>query len=558
VDPAVEQGREALDPSKSVPERIGHGVAAVLPGIGPWAAQVAETEGKQLGSGDYAGAAGTLAGNALLYAAPKAIGKLRSLSPEAKVNKLAFASGPDTADLAKRTLPNVERAVAKTGARSSVEDYLTNINTAKNDLNSEYANALGPNAHAQIMPAAISQRILALETPNMAKTAAGRAQAAIIRRAASEFQKPWTLGELDAERMEANSRLGPYEKQGIADQYSTLKKSRNVAIDKAIADGVRETVYPQMDRLAGKPVGYFASLKQQIGDLLQLQSKVDRQVSALRDKTARIKGAPAFSKAAAAEGAGSAAVGYKHGIVRTLARAVIPENPEKTANKRVARALGGRIVRSYDPVTPPSATPPRGPATPPNAGTPRAPSPAAVPGPSGISTPPAPASPPASAPPPGGSTTGQRINSFMGDVAKRHAQEAAGHDILDEMDERGESPRAVSDEFWAKTYFNMPAEAQQRMTSMLSKITGMKPGDVIAVRPDKSGIIANDWSDIAKDLVSDKVEYLQGTDRGYVALMKEANRRWAGQQSRKGVAAALSAGEPIDIGTSEGNWNPPQ
>lgn len=339
IDPQVEQGKEAMDPSKSAPERIGHGLASVLPAVGPWAAQVGEQVGKQAGSGDYAGAAGTLAGNAALYAAPKALGKFREMSPESRVNKLAFASGPGTADLVEKTLPEVSKAVEKTGARKTVGDYLKNVETAKSDLNKQYANALGPYANHPTMPTAISQRILALETPNMAKTAAGRRQIAIIRRAAAEFQNPWTLGELDAERMEANSRLAPYEKKGIADQYSTLKKSRSVAIDKAIADGVRETVYPQMDQLTGKPSGYFASLKQQIGSLLELQSKVDKQASELRDKTARIKGAPLFSKASAAEGAGSAATGYKHGIIRTLARAAIPEDPEKTANKRVARAL---------------------------------------------------------------------------------------------------------------------------------------------------------------------------------------------------------------------------
>jgi hypothetical protein len=125
----------------------------------------------------------------------------------------------------------------------------------------------------------------------------------------------------------------------MADQYSTIKRSRSVAIDKAIADGVRETVYPQMDKLAGKPPGYFAGLKQRIGNLMQLESKVDKQVKTLRDKTSRSKGAPMLNKGQVAEGGGSAAVGYKHGVIRTLARAVSPENPEADANKRVKQAF---------------------------------------------------------------------------------------------------------------------------------------------------------------------------------------------------------------------------
>lgn len=77
VDPAIAQGENAVFDARlgRYSEAIGHGLAAVIPGVGPWAAQFAETEGKQLGSGDVAGAAGTLAGNAALALAPKAVGK---------------------------------------------------------------------------------------------------------------------------------------------------------------------------------------------------------------------------------------------------------------------------------------------------------------------------------------------------------------------------------------------------------------------------------------------------------------------------------------------------
>jgi hypothetical protein len=54
----------------------GHGLAAILPGIGPAAAAMGEQVGTQIGTGDYAGAAGTLAGNAAMYAAPEGLGRL--------------------------------------------------------------------------------------------------------------------------------------------------------------------------------------------------------------------------------------------------------------------------------------------------------------------------------------------------------------------------------------------------------------------------------------------------------------------------------------------------
>jgi hypothetical protein len=76
VQGQIEQGKQAFDPSLSAPERIGHGMAAALPLVGPWAANVGETLGKEAGAGDYAGAAGTVAGNAALALGPKAVGKV--------------------------------------------------------------------------------------------------------------------------------------------------------------------------------------------------------------------------------------------------------------------------------------------------------------------------------------------------------------------------------------------------------------------------------------------------------------------------------------------------
>ena len=94
VQGQIDQGEQAFDPSLSTPERLGHGLAAVTPLVGPWAASVGETLGKQAGAGDYAGAAGTVAGNA------------------------AVAFGPKVAKETLRAVPKVARAVAGAGPKS--------------------------------------------------------------------------------------------------------------------------------------------------------------------------------------------------------------------------------------------------------------------------------------------------------------------------------------------------------------------------------------------------------------------------------------------------------
>jgi hypothetical protein len=135
---------------------------------------------------------------------------------------------------------------------------------------------------------------------------------------------------------------------------------------------------------------------------------------------------------------------------------------------------------------------------------------------------------------------GEKLNSFLEKVGTRLSMESHGQDILDRMEEAGESPSGVSDKFWKDTYFKLPAAAQQRFTKMLKSVSGFEPGDTIAIRPDKSEIVAKDWEDVAKGVLPDKVEYLEGAERGLVALMKEANERVSGPA--KGTRIRLKDG----------------
>ncbi len=80
---------------------LGHGLATILPGIGPAVAQTGEQVGTQIGTGDVAGGLGTLGGNVAMYAAPEATGRLGKWS-------LGYARekyGPATVELAGVKVP---------------------------------------------------------------------------------------------------------------------------------------------------------------------------------------------------------------------------------------------------------------------------------------------------------------------------------------------------------------------------------------------------------------------------------------------------------------------
>ncbi len=83
---------------------------------------------------------------------------------------------------------------------------------------------------------------------------------------------------------------------------------------------------------------------------------------------------------------------------------------------------------------------------------------------------------------------------------------------------------------------------------MLKNVSGIERGDTIAVRLDKSGIVVNDWADVAKDLLPEKIEHLEG-GCGLTALMKEANDRLSGSGNRNATNCRPWA-EPTPEGIS--------
>lgn len=136
---------------------------------------------------------------------------------------------------------------------------------------------------------------------------------------------------------------------------------------------------------------------------------------------------------------------------------------------------------------------------------------------------------------------GDRFADFIGRAMRRRVMDEHGQNILDDMIDEGVSPAEVSRTFWHDTYWRLPAAVQQRFQRMLAEHTGgMEPGRLIATSPD-GDVIAEDWQQIADegaDLPTD-AEYLEGTDRGFVVLMHEANTRF-------GDDAATGAARPLE------------
>jgi hypothetical protein len=171
----------------------------------------------------------------------------------------------------------------------------------------------------------------------MEKTAAGREEKSAIKRAITEFQKPWTYGELDAERTATRARLNTFHNKGDVAQYTARKASRNVAIDDAIEQGSKDILYPAADKAAGKPAGYTAEMKGRQAALIKLQAILDKRIDDLGGKAAQIAGSPRLSSE-------NLSVSLHPGgaprlSLYSIRNALVPPNPLKTASSRVAKAF---------------------------------------------------------------------------------------------------------------------------------------------------------------------------------------------------------------------------
>lgn len=258
------------------------------------------------------------------------------------VDYLTAAGGEATHAPLAETWASIRAAVNKMpDPPRTPDEYLSAVKNTKEAFNDEYANAVGPVSNTKVGLDAsgntpISSRILAMVTPNLKNTAVGKTVMAQLTKAASEFQKPWTLQELNQERMDANARIGDrnYESSALRG------KNRTPAIDRAIADGTREMLYPALDDIYGKPRGYFAKMQDQTANLIDLEKLLKSRVETLKGKSAAAKGAPRFkSEDISISGhPGSMPRAGFYGL-RSL---IFRDDPYRTASSRVRKAFNPR------------------------------------------------------------------------------------------------------------------------------------------------------------------------------------------------------------------------
>lgn len=258
----------------------------------------------------------------------------REIPPEAKLNKLTYAVGGNKAEL-KNVMPDLAKTAETLGQPQSVGDLVKHVDATLKTLNNEYNVALQPIRQQRIMPTDIARKLLdRANKSNLSMTAAGRAERAALRKAALDFQRPWSIEQLDQERMTRyDHRMASKNAVG---QMNAMKSSVDTAIDKIVEDGSKDIVYSELNK--AYPWKDFGDLKGRQSSLLDLKVKLSDQVTKLADAQAMKQGKPFMAKeSVTAYAHPTGGVGARlHGLQELLPGG----GPEKAANRAVRQSSG--------------------------------------------------------------------------------------------------------------------------------------------------------------------------------------------------------------------------
>lgn len=219
----------------------------------------------------------------------------------------------------------------------TVDGFLKAVNSRKDAMNVESGAAMLPIAGEKIVPTGVADEIRNLSARYDRDVPGDKPIIAHIRKAAAEWEHPISYRALDQKRSNLASDLSKFNAQESVARYNARMGDVDLAIDNAIEKGLREAVYPAMDRAAGKPAGYFENLKQRQSSLITLQSILNKRIEWLKGSQAISEAQPLFSGENISIYARPESLPrtYIHGIQRAIA----PQREYAEASKHVARAF---------------------------------------------------------------------------------------------------------------------------------------------------------------------------------------------------------------------------
>jgi hypothetical protein len=266
------------------------------------------TEGAKQGAYELGGKiGGKIVGAAVAPAVRAAAGKypvLASLLPKGgskAVGHLTAAASPKGSagpalKAIEGSIENIEQELTKLPRNQrTAQAFLDSVSNARKVIHDEYGAALFPHANEPIDVMPIANEIQSLKKEWMNIPSMGKEELAELDKAATTFQQPMTVGQLDSLRQQLNSDLSSLFSATPNAKYTAVHKDINKAIDDAIVRKSRDILYPVADRSAGKPAGYFSTQLERESNLITLRGVLQKRLDDLAGSQAISEVTPRLS-----------------------------------------------------------------------------------------------------------------------------------------------------------------------------------------------------------------------------------------------------------------------
>ena len=159
---------------------------------------------------------------------------------------------------------------------------------------------------------------------------------------ALDYQKhPRTFGWLFDRRQVLNDELHRFESLTPGEKALDLAQHPNLEADKVEADAIRDLIYPQMDKAAGKPKGYFRDLQRRNGAVIEAERSTIKNLDRI-EEGAHLRAGPISERTSGSTymtGEGRPGFAF-HRVHRLLSK----PHPETFLDSRVASAFGNSIA----------------------------------------------------------------------------------------------------------------------------------------------------------------------------------------------------------------------
>lgn len=255
----------------------------------------------------------------------------REVSPETRLNKLAYATGADSIRPLDHIMPDLVAAAEKAGKPQTVGELQTLVDRTMKGYEREFNKGLYT-TKGSFVPDPIADALEA-KARTMPPTAEGRAIAKKLTKAATEYRKPWTMQELNRERMFRNANTQAFHNKSATGQMAAMRANADTMIDETVAESSRDVLYDEMERQ--HPGQGYRELKRKQSSVLEMQGKFKDHVERLEATQAKRSGAPLSEKAGVSASAHAGGVTPRAHITELLKK-----GPLSHANAATKSAFG--------------------------------------------------------------------------------------------------------------------------------------------------------------------------------------------------------------------------